>query len=145
MRLSPLRLIEPWAKLLGLLVWNVVGFLGYLAFSGSAWPGLVPRLVGVGTLLLVARAFRTRGEDVIAPRPWWRLTGGWISSSVAFLIFGSLAGFLIGAVALAIGSGEMLAARIADAAIYMFLAAAYLNSAIRLYRLPSAAVPRVLR
>lgn len=145
MRRAPLRLVEPWAKLLGLLVWNVLGFLVYLAFSGSAFSSLLLRLVGIGTLVLVARAFRARGEDVVAPRPWWRLTGGWISSSVAFMIFGALAGLWIGAVALAVRDGEALALQVVDAVICVILAVAYLNSAIRLYRFPSAVVPRMVR
>ncbi|MGH1524812.1 hypothetical protein ACRAWC_12580 [Leifsonia sp. L25] len=127
----PLRVMNPWHKF-GFIVllevgWRVLTQLAQLAVpvtvvtvvSNALWPIVV---------IALARSFRGEGEPVQPPRPWWRLSArpriGWFIGG--FYALGELQAFFF-----PVHTDRYLAT--ASSVVFgLFLAAAFLNSSIRL-------------
>lgn len=112
------------------VVLAVGGDVGAVALGGSA--------VLVGVVLFAARTFRGRGESS-SPRPWWRMTSSCTASALLAIFFTIQSGWVL------MGSGATVSSpvRLGATVILLFVAVAYLHSALRLTRvLPDRAAPR---
>ncbi len=99
---------------------------------------IVGTIIEVAALLLGARIFRGRGEPIAPPRAWWRMTARPALSrrlGVLFLVPAVVGLFGVAAFPLEWSPGE-LASAIMSVIEFSVVAALYLNSAVRLGRLP---------
>jgi hypothetical protein len=119
--------MNPWHKLAFLVGWVAAGFLVSWLIGLMLSPVISPFVsipLDLVAQVALARSFRGLGEQVQPPRLWWRLTarplaGWWLS---VFYLWGVLGLF----------RGERSLADWIVAAEFLFLAAAFLNSSIRL-------------
>lgn len=131
-----IRITSPQSKVtfivLGFLAVTVVTLLAALAVDVSA-----ALFLAYGSLCIVvvtgARLFRGDGEDRAAPRAPWRMTA---KPTTGFVLAGAF-------VLQAVSTGAGAAVALDHAPLYVFaivfslvIAAAYLNSSLRLLRLP---------
>jgi len=136
-----LRIVRTRYKVLYIVVGlGLELFLGFAVLSH--WPIFVRALVGqvfvYGFYLIAVRSFRSSKEAVEPPRPWWRVTGGVASGFVLaglHLLFAAMN--VLDFIGISPGeaparSGSPYA--VADAVSWALLAAAYVNSSVRLHR-----------
>ena len=130
----PIRVIAAQTKITyfvaGVALVLTVGSAAGIALGGVAG-------IAINSILLVAlfgvasRTFRGTGEPIVPPRAWWRLTAGPVAG---FVIAGL---FVVSGVGSAIsGSGPDSSAVLTVSTVLSdgAVAAAYLNSSIRLLR-----------
>ena len=95
----------------------------------ASGPAVLNALV-LGAVGAVARTFRSPGEEVTPPRPWWRLTGraatGYVWAAV-FLTHSASLGIMA-------AHTDQPASYAVTAVLYAALAALFLHSSIRLSR-----------
>ena len=69
--------IRPWPiKLASIVAASAAVYLIAAVPVGPAGTGILRSGLAFVLILLGARVFRGAGEELIAPRPWWRMTGG---------------------------------------------------------------------
>lgn len=148
--MSSLRVVRWQVKLVYVIAAWCVGWVVSWSLYSMGLPGAVVSvlngMVSLASVLLGARIFRGRGEDLTPRRPWWQMTARPLLSrilSVLFLVVAvQFAVVLVLAgvgVAYAIRSVERLtlADTIVDGTIAAVLAFFYLTSSIRLPKAPS--------
>jgi hypothetical protein len=141
MRWKPIRITELWAKIAYVLVgWILLPVsLRYLLETvGSPWP-IIAGIDIAGSYAVVgfgSRVFRAHGEEIAAPRVWWRATG---RPRAGFILFGLFGLAFVSA---------FLPYPEDDPASWLYLvtglpiAAFYLHSSIRLVRGDAPVPPR---
>lgn len=124
--------------------WKVVYVAVAVTVIVAAYAELVPRTLPYPVNVLVmnaivvavvavgCRSFRGRGEDVAAPRPWWRMTARPTAGFViAALVLVNAAGAVV--VAVFVPTGRPLEV-VLNPAVDVVVGAFYLHSSIRLLR-----------
>ena len=149
--------ITAWYVKLAYIIGVSLTWLPILALMNAAG---TPRLaesvanaiLTLGGILLGARLFRGRGELIAPPRPWWRMTSRpRLSRIVGGLavagVVSSLSLFVTAALGLDTQTLERLTIgdTITVAILYAVIAFLYLNSAVRLTRLPAPSSEPKLR
>jgi hypothetical protein len=131
----PLRVMNPWHKFAFLVgQWLVVRGVAYVlglilpTYVGGPLMGLLTIVVAV----TLVRSFRGADEPVAPPRAWWRLTarplaGWWLAAYFLLPVSAWL-------VLLAGHRFPMTASGLVETVLSCLLAAAFLNSSIRLVR-----------
>ncbi len=134
-----MRIVRVRYKLLYICAWALVE-VGLGLLLKPALPPLVAgafgQLISIGFFVVGVRVFRGAQEAITPRRSWWRLTAGPQSG----YLLGILS--LLAAVTLAIDSANASSAKlgaapisIAESVIAFVLAASYINSSTRLFRL----------
>lgn len=149
-RVLDIRITRWYFKLLYVIGAWLVGFPaeGLLAAVNAPVQveSLLSAAITLASVLVGARLFRGRGEPVPPRRPWWKMTARPLLSralGIIFVLF--LASTLLFAITVALGVDESVAAlgrtTILDMTISGVLAATlaflYLNSAVRLAKMPA--------
>jgi hypothetical protein len=107
---KPIRIARWYWKLLYVVASVVIIYLIALfadpSRSGDGLRGILRALALFILTIVAARIFRGQGEDVAAPRAWWRMTGGWLAG-----LFITVVLFLVtlGGLGVAFGSAGKLA------------------------------------
>ncbi|CAM5434996.1 hypothetical protein [Leifsonia shinshuensis] len=127
----PLRVMNPWHKVAFIVLLEA----GFRALTQLAQLGVPAGVVTVANNVLwpiaviaLARSFRGEGEPVQQPRPWWRLTArpriGWFIGGLYALV--ELLAFFLPV------RTDRYVETASSVVFGLFLAAAFLNSSIRL-------------
>ncbi|MEY9952153.1 hypothetical protein [Leifsonia sp. EB34] len=127
----PLRVMNPWHKF-GFIVFLEVGWRLLTQLAQLAAPVTVVTVVSNVlwpiAIIALARSFRGEDEPVQPPRPWWRLTArprvGWFIGGIYVLI--ELLAFFLPV------RTDRYPETASSVVFGLFLAAAFLNSSIRL-------------
>ncbi len=143
LRWMPLRVMNPWQKL-GFIVGEWLAMRGLAVVLGLALPSaavvVVVSAVNAVAIVAMARSFRGAEEAVEPSRAWWRLTArpraGW------WLAFLYLPWQLVDVVVRPREAAPVTAADLFGMAVATLLAAAFLNSSIRLTRQRRKEFPR---
>ncbi|WP_368496305.1 hypothetical protein [Herbiconiux sp. A18JL235] len=105
----------------------------------AEWPqAVLGDLISVAAFFVGARVFRGRGEAIAPPRAWWRTTARPTAGFVLTAYF--LMTVVYTFVTAVIDPTVTLAATVVSALSGVLLAAAYLNSSVRLLRTPPPVV-----
>lgn len=149
-RVLDIRITQWYLKLLYVVGAWLVGFPTQSLLTALNAPAQVGSLLSpaitMASVLVGARLFRGRGEPVAPRRPWWKMTAGPLLSRVLGIVFVLfLASTLFLVITATIGVDESVQSlgrmTILDAALSVVLSAVlaflYLNSAVRLAKLPA--------
>lgn len=128
------RITSPQAKatfvVLGCVAAVVAAVFGALALSVTG--GLVLYCAVLGAVIVFgARAFRGDGEDPVAPRPLWRMTA---KPAAGFVLAGFFALQAVSTGVSAANADAYAPLYVVAIAFSLAVAAAYLNSSLRLRR-----------
>jgi hypothetical protein len=84
--------IRPWPVKLAYVVASIAAVYLIAAIPvGPTWAGILRSVLAFVLVLVGARWFRGTDEELIAPRPWWRMTGGVRSGIVLGALFALVA------------------------------------------------------
>ncbi|WP_448003622.1 hypothetical protein [Agromyces bauzanensis] len=142
-RILDLRIARWELKLLYVLGALLTVFLFGRAIRAIGVPDLAVSIAGsiidVAAVLLGARIFRGRGEPIEPPRAWWRMTARpklsrWLGGT--FLVLAISSPISAALATSADRAGVDIPITIIGSLEFAVLAGLYLNSAIRLRRLP---------
>ena len=130
------RLATPGLKLM-YIVASVIVVVVFAVVIGRAIDATVKSVILDVVIVIVwafgIRSFRGPGEDLLAPRAWWRAT---TRPGMGYVVAAILIGLgVLGIVDLALGRASLTHLVVENSAglpIYIFGAAVYLNSSVRL-------------
>jgi hypothetical protein len=84
--------IRPWPVKLAYVVASIAAVYLIAAIPvGPTWAGILRSVLAFVLILVAARWFRGVDEELLPPRPWWRMTGGVRSGVVLGALFALVA------------------------------------------------------